>query len=46
VVSDAVEYELPLSLLGDLANVVVVKRQIKALFAYRQRMLPKLLSRV
>jgi ligand-binding SRPBCC domain-containing protein len=45
VVSDAVEYELPLSLLGDLANVLVVKRQIRALFAYRQRMLLKLLLR-
>jgi len=45
VVSDAVEYELPLGLLGDLANILVVKQQIRALFAYRQRMLLKLLSR-
>ena len=32
MVSDAVEYELPLGLLGDLANGLVMKRQIRALF--------------
>jgi ligand-binding SRPBCC domain-containing protein len=45
VVSDAVEYEVPLGVLGDVANAVGVKRQIASLFAYRQRMLPRLLSR-
>jgi ligand-binding SRPBCC domain-containing protein len=45
VVTDALEYELPLGLLGDLANKLAVKRQIRALFRYRQRMLPVLLSR-
>jgi ligand-binding SRPBCC domain-containing protein len=45
VVSDAVEYELPLGLLGDLANGLAVKWQIRALFRYRQRMLPVLLAR-
>ena len=45
VVTDAVEYELPLGLLGELANALVIKSQIRALFAYRQRMLPVLLSR-
>jgi ligand-binding SRPBCC domain-containing protein len=44
MVSDAVEYELPLGMLGDLANVLAVKRQIRSLFAHRQRMLPMLLS--
>jgi ligand-binding SRPBCC domain-containing protein len=44
-VSDAVEYELPLGPLGDLANGLAVKRQIRAQFRYRQRMLPILLSR-
>jgi ligand-binding SRPBCC domain-containing protein len=44
VVTDAVEYELPLGLLGELANALAMKRQIRALFAYRQRMLPLLLS--
>jgi len=44
IVSDAVEYELPLGWLGDLANGLVMKRQIRALFSYRQRMLPLLLS--
>jgi ligand-binding SRPBCC domain-containing protein len=45
VVRDEVEYELPLGLLGDLANGLAVRRQIRALFRYRQRMLPLLLSR-
>jgi ligand-binding SRPBCC domain-containing protein len=44
VVSDAVEYELPLGMLGDLANGLAVRRQIRSLFAHRQRMLPVLLS--
>ena len=45
VVSDAVQYELPLGPLGDLANLVAVKSQIKALFAHRQKMLPRLLHK-
>ena len=45
VVSDAVEYELPMGLLGDLANGLAVKRQIRALFRHRQKMLPILLAR-
>jgi ligand-binding SRPBCC domain-containing protein len=44
IVSDAVEYELPLGLLGDLANALAVKRQLRALFRHRQKMLPKLLA--
>jgi ligand-binding SRPBCC domain-containing protein len=44
VVNDAVEYEIPLGILGDLANVLMVKRQIRSLFAHRQRMLPVLLA--
>jgi ligand-binding SRPBCC domain-containing protein len=45
VVTDAVEYELPFGLLGDVANSLGMKRQIAALFAYRHKMLPKLLSK-
>ena len=45
VVSDAVEYELPLGMLGGLANGLVVRRQICALFRHRQEMLPVLLAR-
>jgi ligand-binding SRPBCC domain-containing protein len=45
VVRDAVEYELPLGWLGDLADVLVVKRQMRGLFRYRQKMLPLLLAR-
>lgn len=44
VVSDAVEYELPLGILGDFANGLAVRRQIRSLFAHRQRMLPELLA--
>jgi ligand-binding SRPBCC domain-containing protein len=44
VVSDAVEYELPLGRLGDLANGLAVRGQIRSLFAHRQRMLPGLLT--
>lgn len=43
-ISDAVEYELPLGKLGDLANGLAMKRQIRALFNYRQKMLPVLLA--
>jgi ligand-binding SRPBCC domain-containing protein len=45
VVIDVVEYELPLGLMGEVANVLAVRKQIRALFAHRQRMLPALLSR-
>jgi ligand-binding SRPBCC domain-containing protein len=45
VVSDELEYELPLGPLGNVANTLGVKSQIRALFAYRQKMLPVLLSR-
>jgi ligand-binding SRPBCC domain-containing protein len=45
LVSDAVEYELPLGMVGDVANGLAVRRQIRSLFDHRQRMLPVLLSR-
>lgn len=44
IVADAVEYELPFGFLGDLANALGMKRQVAYLFAYRQKMLPRLLS--
>jgi ligand-binding SRPBCC domain-containing protein len=44
VVSDAVEYELPLGMVGDVANGLAVRRQIRSLFRHRQRMLPGLLA--
>ena len=43
VVSDHVEYELPFGVLGDMANSLMMKRQIRSLFRHRQKMLPKLL---
>jgi ligand-binding SRPBCC domain-containing protein len=45
VVSDDVEYELPLGPLGDVAHGLGVKRQVRALFNFRQKMLPILLAR-
>jgi ligand-binding SRPBCC domain-containing protein len=45
VVSDSVEYELPLGVLGDVANSLMMKRQIRSLFRHRQKMLPILLQR-
>jgi ligand-binding SRPBCC domain-containing protein len=45
VVSDDVEYELPFGLLGDVANSVMMKRQIRSLFRHRQKMLAILLER-
>ena len=44
VVSDGVEYELPLGVLGDVANGLAMKRQIRTLFSFRQKMLPALLA--
>jgi ligand-binding SRPBCC domain-containing protein len=44
LVSDAVEYELPMGRLGDLANQVGVKKQMESMFAYRHQMLPVLLA--
>jgi ligand-binding SRPBCC domain-containing protein len=44
VVSDAVEYELPLGRLGDLGNGLAVRRQIRSLFHHRQKTLPGLLA--
>jgi ligand-binding SRPBCC domain-containing protein len=40
---DQVEYELPLGPLGDLANAVFVKRQMGAIFRYRQKRTSELL---
>ena len=45
VVSDDVEYELPFGFLGDMANRLMIKRQIQSLFRHRQKMLPMLLER-
>ena len=45
VVSDEVEYELPFGFLGDMANSLMMKRQIQSLFRHRQKMLPMLLER-
>jgi ligand-binding SRPBCC domain-containing protein len=44
VVTDDVEYELPFGVLGDVANRVMMKRQIRLLFRHRQKMLPMLLA--
>ena len=40
---DAIEYELPFGVLGDLAQRLVIKRQLASTFAYRQRRTAELL---
>jgi ligand-binding SRPBCC domain-containing protein len=45
VVEDRVTYRLPLGPLGKLAHRVCVRRQLEAIFAYRQAQLQALLSR-
>ena len=44
VVRDAVAYELPMGVLGDLANKLAVSSQMQMLFRHRQKMLTKLLA--
>ena len=39
-----VEYELPLGWLGDVADSLVMKREIRSLFRCRQMRLTKLLA--
>jgi ligand-binding SRPBCC domain-containing protein len=41
---DAVEYEVPLGALGDLANSLFVKRQLAATFRFRQKRTLELLA--
>jgi ligand-binding SRPBCC domain-containing protein len=43
VVLDEVEYRLPLGTLGSLANAVFVRRQMEAMFAFRQKRLAEIL---
>jgi ligand-binding SRPBCC domain-containing protein len=42
-VHDHVEYELPLGPLGELANALVMQRQFRAIFDYRQKRTAELL---
>jgi ligand-binding SRPBCC domain-containing protein len=44
IVSDCVDYTLPLGPLGRIAHSLIVGRQLKAIFEYRQRAMPKLLG--
>ncbi len=37
VMEDTVEYELPLGLIGDLAHLLIVRRQLSSIFDYRAR---------
>jgi ligand-binding SRPBCC domain-containing protein len=41
---DQVTYQMPLWLLGDLINTVIVKRQLKNIFDYREEVFAKLLE--
>jgi ligand-binding SRPBCC domain-containing protein len=44
VISDRVEYALPLGALGRLAQHLMVGRELRGIFQYRQRALMKLLG--
>ena len=44
VVSDRVDYRLPLGPLGGIANSLVVARQLRGIFSYRQRAMNDLLG--
>lgn len=44
VVSDCVEYALPFGLLGRLAHGLIVGRQLRQIFEYRQRALAELMG--
>jgi ligand-binding SRPBCC domain-containing protein len=44
IVSDRVDYRLPLGILGRMAHTLAVKRQLLAIFRYRQRATAKLLK--
>lgn len=45
VVSDAVDYALPLGRLGELAHVLFVRRDLERIFAHRQRAVAEALER-
>jgi ligand-binding SRPBCC domain-containing protein len=44
VISDRVEYELPFGILGRIAHRILVGRQLKRIFAYRQRAIARILG--
>lgn len=44
LVADRVEYELPLGRLGELAHAAVVRRQLRAIFDHRARVIGELLG--
>jgi ligand-binding SRPBCC domain-containing protein len=43
-VGDHVEYALPLGVLGQIAHSIMVKRQLEAIFRFRQREIGNLLG--
>ncbi len=43
-VGDHVEYALPLGVLGQMAHSIMVKRQLEAIFRFRQREIGNLLG--
>ncbi len=44
VVRDEVDYALPLGVLGDVAHLLFVRRDLERIFAYRHRAVPELLA--
>jgi ligand-binding SRPBCC domain-containing protein len=43
-ISDRVEYELPMGAIGRVAHGIIVGRQLKGIFAYRQRAITRILG--
>jgi ligand-binding SRPBCC domain-containing protein len=46
IVTDRVEYALPLGPLGEIAHQVLIRRQIKEIFLYRQRILDGIFAEI
>lgn len=44
--TDIVHYKLPLWFLGDIANALIVKKQLKGIFDHRFRIVEKLFGRI
>ncbi|HWE52657.1 MAG TPA: SRPBCC family protein [Bryobacteraceae bacterium] len=43
VIADCVDYRLPFGILGDAAHALIVRRQLIAIFRFRQQAIAKLL---
>ena len=46
LMKDEVKYQLPLGVLGDIANSIIVKKKIEEIFAYRKKVLETMFKKV